>query len=249
MAHPSEYYCKPWRNTHIRRGRSKLGILCPEVARNRKSGSAAQSTTVQMVITPIAALFCVVFLLVRACVFLDVAVTNASLSAITFSLLEVVPMSMLVFYLHPFRCFRDAGRKSVPSDHEDSSSEQTSAARSSLNTSSEESRQNGLRAYRSDEEEEMGQFTIAMSYTPFSAAKRNSTSPSALTPNGTKSNKAPPSPKKAKSPENAGDKPSNMAPGKIEAEDHSESDSALDSSTTSSTASNESSKTSSSSSS
>lgn len=78
-----------------------------------ESNSAAD---VQMVIITVVALVCVVFLLIRAAVFLWAALTGVGLPVIVFCLLEVVPQTMLVFYLHPFRCFREAGRASSTSN-------------------------------------------------------------------------------------------------------------------------------------
>ena len=69
------------------------------------------SVQVQMLIITIVAFVCVVFLLVRAAIFLDVAINSSTLHVIVFCILEVIPQAMLLFYLHPFRCFREAGRK------------------------------------------------------------------------------------------------------------------------------------------
>lgn len=70
------------------------------------------SVDVQMIIITFVAFVCIVFLLVRAAIFLDVAVNSTTLHVIVFCILEVVPQAMLVFYMHPFRCFREAGRRS-----------------------------------------------------------------------------------------------------------------------------------------
>lgn len=75
----------------------------------RKAGR--DSTDTQMIIITIVALFCIGFLVARSAVFLEAAINSSTLHVIVFCVLEVVPQAMLVFYLHPFRCFREAGRK------------------------------------------------------------------------------------------------------------------------------------------
>ena len=91
----------------IQLGKRDLGRK-EQISPNKKTNSA----NVQMLIITIVAGVCVVFLLARSSVFLDVAVNGTTLHVIVFCMLEVVPQAMLVFYLHPFRCFREAGRKS-----------------------------------------------------------------------------------------------------------------------------------------
>ena len=76
-------------------------------------GKSSDKTDTQMIIITVVALVCVVFLLVRSAIFLDVAVNTTTLHVIVFCLLEIIPQAMLVFYLHPFRCFREAGRQST----------------------------------------------------------------------------------------------------------------------------------------
>lgn len=70
---------------------------------------------IQMIIITTVAITCIVFLIIRASVFLYYAYAGGGLPIIVFCLLEVIPQSMLVFYLHPFRCFREAGRSSTTS--------------------------------------------------------------------------------------------------------------------------------------
>lgn len=70
---------------------------------------------IQMIIITTVAITCIVFLVIRAAIFLYYAYLGGGLPIILFCLLEVIPQSMLVFYLHPFRCFREAGRSSTTS--------------------------------------------------------------------------------------------------------------------------------------
>ena len=77
-----------------------------------KAKKRANAADVQMVIITIVAFVCVVFLLVRSIMFLDAAVNGSTIHVIAFCLLEIVPQTMLMFYIHPFRCFTEAGRSS-----------------------------------------------------------------------------------------------------------------------------------------
>jgi len=81
----------------------------------KKSSKRIKSMDAQMIIITTVAFVCAIFLLVRSCIFLDVAVNSSTLHVIVFCLLEIVPQAMLLFYLHPFKCFREAGRKSSES--------------------------------------------------------------------------------------------------------------------------------------
>jgi hypothetical protein len=83
------------------------------VSQRPKRADRSNSTNFQMIIITVVAFVCAIFLLVRSCIFLDVAVNGTTLHVIVFCLLEIVPQAMLLFYLHPFRCFREAGRKST----------------------------------------------------------------------------------------------------------------------------------------
>lgn len=82
-----------------------------------KGSERAAAADVQMIIITVVAFVCVAFLLVRSSIFLHAAVTSSTLHVIVFCILEVVPQSMLIFYLHPFRCFREAGRRSSGSSN------------------------------------------------------------------------------------------------------------------------------------
>jgi hypothetical protein len=93
--------------------RRNLGRQEGQKGESRRAIRRANETDVQMIIITVVAFVCVVFLLVRSAIFLDVAVNGTTLHVIVFCMLEVVPQTMLVFYLHPFRCFREAGRRST----------------------------------------------------------------------------------------------------------------------------------------
>jgi hypothetical protein len=80
---------------------------------SKRKARRAAAADVQMIIITVVAFVCVIFLLVRSSIFLNVAVNSSTLHVIVFCILEVVPQAMLVFYLHPFRCFRETGRKST----------------------------------------------------------------------------------------------------------------------------------------
>lgn len=88
----------------------------------------ARALDVQMVAISVVAFVCILFLFIRCALFLSVAVHNSSIHVIAFCLLEVVPQTMLVFYLHPLHCFREAGRSTSTSRR----SRQRHAAHSSL---------------------------------------------------------------------------------------------------------------------
>lgn len=75
---------------------------------NRQGSASWLAANVQLIIITVVAFVCVVFLLVRCILFLDVAINRGTLKVIVFCVLEVIPQAMLVFYLHPFRCFTEA---------------------------------------------------------------------------------------------------------------------------------------------
>jgi hypothetical protein len=86
-----------------------------DLGRKEATGKAkkkANAADVQMIIITVVAFVCVVFLLVRSIMFLDAAVNGSTIHVIAFCMLEVVPQTMLMFYIHPFRCFTEAGRSS-----------------------------------------------------------------------------------------------------------------------------------------
>ena len=82
---------------------------------SRGAPSPRTAAGIQMIIITTVAITCIVFLVIRAAVFLYYAYAGGGLPVIVFCLLEVIPQTMLVFYLHPFRCFREAGRSSTTS--------------------------------------------------------------------------------------------------------------------------------------
>ena len=86
-------------------------------AHRRRHSPASPRTAagIQMIIITVVAVTCVVFLIIRASIFLYYAYLGGGLPVMLFCMLEVIPQAMLVFYLHPFRCFREAGRSSTTS--------------------------------------------------------------------------------------------------------------------------------------
>jgi hypothetical protein len=71
--------------------------------------------SMQIAIISSVGLTCMVFLLIRSALFLWAAKTGHSLNVIVFVILEVIPQTMLLFYVHPFQCFREEGRSSTSS--------------------------------------------------------------------------------------------------------------------------------------
>lgn len=80
-----------------------------------KSGKRTRYYTQIYIITSVAVV-CIVFLLIRSALFLWAAKTGRSLNVIVFVILEVIPQAMLLFYMHPFRCFTEEGRSSSRSN-------------------------------------------------------------------------------------------------------------------------------------
>jgi hypothetical protein len=85
--------------------------------KSTKSNKQAKYYT-QIAIISTVALVCIIFLLIRAAIFLWAAKTGRTLNVIVFVILEVVPQAMLLFYVHPFRCFSEEGRSSSSSRHQ-----------------------------------------------------------------------------------------------------------------------------------
>jgi hypothetical protein len=117
----------------IVRSLQKRDLGRKERASSRSRGGG-HSSDVQMIIITVVAFVCAIFVLVRSCIFLDVAVNSTTLHVIVFCMLEMVPQIMLVFYLHPFQCFREAGRKS--SSRSSSSKGWTKASKQTSNSRS-----------------------------------------------------------------------------------------------------------------
>jgi hypothetical protein len=91
--------------------RKNSGVSLKSTRRQKKE----QRTYTQMWIITTVALVCMVFLLIRSSIFLWAAATGQPLNVIIFVLLETIPQLMLLFYVHPFRCFREEGRHTTSS--------------------------------------------------------------------------------------------------------------------------------------
>jgi hypothetical protein len=77
-----------------------------------KGRARSQRHYQQIYIISVVAAVCIIFLLIRSCIFLWAAATGRALNVIVFVLLEAIPQAMLLFYVHPFQCFREEGRSS-----------------------------------------------------------------------------------------------------------------------------------------
>jgi hypothetical protein len=86
-------------------GRSKDGKSAISPRKQRRHTRYAT----QIAIISSVGIICMIFMLIRAAIFLWAAKTGKSLNIIVFVILEVIPQAMLLFYVHPFKCFREEG--------------------------------------------------------------------------------------------------------------------------------------------
>jgi hypothetical protein len=69
--------------------------------------------TTPIIIITVVAITCSVVMLIRSSVFLWAAKTGNAVNVLVFAFLETIPQAFLLFYLHPFRVFREASTSST----------------------------------------------------------------------------------------------------------------------------------------
>jgi hypothetical protein len=92
-----------------------------------KKGSSSKP----LIIITSVAVVCSIVILIRSSVFLWSAKTGHAVNVLVFAFLEIIPQAFLLFYLHPFRIFREATTNSTHNSKGSAEFQMNSGARSS----------------------------------------------------------------------------------------------------------------------
>lgn len=83
-------------------------LLLRLMLRSGKALKRSRKYSTPVLIITVVAIICSIGLIIRNSVFLWAAATGHTVNVLIFAFLEIIPQAFLLFYLHPFRAFREA---------------------------------------------------------------------------------------------------------------------------------------------
>lgn len=83
-------------------------LLLRLMLRSGKALKRSRKYSTPVLIITVVAIICSIGLIIRNSVFLWAAATGNTVNVLIFAFLEIIPQAFLLFYLHPFRAFREA---------------------------------------------------------------------------------------------------------------------------------------------